>query len=254
MSTPEAQTAFPVIDAFTCVGLQPDDDRDLSADALLAQMAEEGISTALAISFSAIRYDMELGNRELAGYCADHPQLLPVAVINPAPYINLETQVASLVQYPFLGLRFTPYRQNWSLHSEPFMLALALVDKTGLPVSIETGASGDATWIASLSHGLSVPFILSLVTYATMGEALAAMESHPQLYLELSRLVSPGVVEILVNRLGHERLLFASGAPAWALSPTLEIIRTAAISDEAKAALLGGNAARVYRLPYAEAR
>ena len=124
------------------------------------------------------------------------------------------------------------------LHSEP-LSALGVADSAGLPVSVETGASGDATWLASLSNGLQVPLILAHITYATMGEALSVLEDHPNLHLELTRLVSPGILEILVKRLGSDRLLYASGAPAWAMAPALEIIRQAEISFEARAAFLG---------------
>ncbi|MHB1356299.1 MAG: amidohydrolase family protein, partial [Anaerolineae bacterium] len=54
--------------------------------------------------------------------------------------------------------------------------------------------------------------------------------------------------EILVARLGAERLIFASGAPAWQIAPTLEMIRQAEVSTSVKTAILGGNARRVYGL------
>ncbi|MCE5258066.1 MAG: amidohydrolase family protein [Chloroflexi bacterium] len=250
MSISAEHGPYEIIDAFACIGQQPDDDRDLSAAALLTEMDRERIGRTLAMSFAAVRYDQARGNRELAAYCAEHPRLVPVAVINPAPYVDLPAQIAACAQPPFAGLRFTPYRQSWSLHSEPFMRALALADAAGMPISVETGASGDATWLASLSDGLHIPLILANITYATMGEALAVLEAHPRLHLELTRLVSPGIVELLVSCLGCERLLFGSGAPGWALSPTLEMIRCSDIIPEAKAALLGGNARRIYHLDY----
>jgi len=247
-------TSLGIIDAFACIGQQPDDDRDLSADALLATMRQEGVGRALTVSFAAVRYDQALGNRECAAICAVNPELVPLAVINPSTYADLPEQVAASTKPPFVGLRFMPYRQNWSLHSEPFIRALALADEAGLPISIETGTSGDATWLAAMCTGLHIPLILSNITYATMGEALAVMESHKTLYLELSRLVSPGALELLVNRLGYERLLFASGAPAWALCPTLEMIRHSELAPEAQAALLGGNACRIYNLAQVDER
>lgn len=245
MSMPSAQ--YDVVDAWTCIGMQPDDDRDLSAAALEAQLCAEHVGHALVTSFTAIRYDQTIGNRELEALCAGLPALSPVAVINPSVYVGLKDLVES-ARKSFVGLRFTPYRQGWSLHSEPFISALALADSAGLPVSVETGASGDATWLASLSNGLQVPLILAHITYATMGEALSVLEDHPNLHLELTRLVSPGILEILVKRLGSDRLLYASGAPAWAMAPALEIIRQAEISSEARAAILGANARRLFGL------
>ena len=242
-----------IIDAYTCIGQQPEDDRDLGADILLGQMVAEGIEQALCSSFTAIRYDGEIGNRELLATCLANPRLLPVAVVNPAPYVNNDALISSYKQMQFLGLRFVPYRQGWSLESEPFQRALYRSAELGLPISVELGASGDATRLSHLVAGLEIPVILANVTYAIMGEAIAVLEAHDNLYLEVSRLVSPGIVEVLVARMGAERLLFASGAPAWHIAPTLEIVRQAEISARAQAAILGGNARRIYRLACREA-
>lgn len=242
-----------IIDAYTCIGQQPEDDRDLGADILLEQMVAEGIDQALCCSFAAIRYDGEIGNRELLAACLENPRLLPVAVVNPAPFINNDALISYYKQMGFLGLRFVPYRQGWSLESESFQRALYLSAELGLPISVELGGAGDATRMSHLGAGLDIPVILANVTYAIMGEAIAVLETHDNLYLEVSRLVSPGIVEILVARLGAERLLFASGAPAWQIAPTLEIVRQAEISASAQAAILGGNARRIYRLEGREA-
>jgi len=242
-----------IIDAYTCIGQQPEDDRELGADTLLDLLVAEGITQTLCCSFTAIRYDGEIGNRELLATCLANPRLLPVAVVNPAPYVNNDALISSYKQMQFLGLRFMPYRQGWSLESESFQSALYLSAELSLPISVEVGASGDATRMSHLGAGLDIPVILANVTYAIMGETIAVLESHDNLFLEVSRLVSPGIVEILVARLGAERLLFASGAPAWQIAPTLEIIRQAEISASAQAAILGGNAQRIYRLADREA-
>ncbi|MHB1356493.1 MAG: amidohydrolase family protein, partial [Anaerolineae bacterium] len=225
-----------VLDAYTCIGQQPEDDRDLGTDTLLAQMSVERIDIALCCSFTAIRYDGEIGNRELLTTCRENPRLLPVAVVNPAPFYSNDTLISLYKQLGFVGLRFVPYRQGWSLESEPFQRAVYLSSELGLPISVELGASGDATRLSHLAGGLEIPVVLANVTYATIGEALAVLERHDNLYLEASRLVSPGIEEILVARLGAERLIFASGAPAWQIAPTLEMIRQAEVSTSVKTA------------------
>jgi predicted TIM-barrel fold metal-dependent hydrolase len=237
-----------IIDACACIGQQPEDDRDLGTHALLAQMDAEKIDRALCCSFTAIRYDGEIGNRELLETCVANRCLLPLAVVNPAPFYNVSTLIGSYKQMGFHGIRFVPYRQGWSLECEPFQRALYHCAELGLPVSVELGGTGDATRLAHLAGGLEIPVILANVTYGTMGEALAVLDEHVNLHLEVSRLVSPGIVELLVAHLGTERLLFASGAPAWQIAPTLEMVRQAEINSGAREAILGGNARRVYHL------
>ncbi len=47
MSTSAEHGSYEIVDAFACIGQQPDDDRDLSAAALLTEMDREGIGRAL---------------------------------------------------------------------------------------------------------------------------------------------------------------------------------------------------------------
>jgi predicted TIM-barrel fold metal-dependent hydrolase len=81
-----------------------------------------------------------------------------------------------------------------------------------------------------------------------MGEAVAVLRRQDNLHLEACRLVTPGIVELLASEVGAERLLFGSGAPYWEVTPTLDMIRHADISEESREAILGGNARRIYRL------
>lgn len=80
-------------------------------------------------------------------------------------------------------------------------------------MAVERAASGDATRVARASQGLGMPVVLAAVTYSTLGEAMALVERHDNLFLEACSLATPGIVELLVEKLGAERLLFGSGAP-----------------------------------------
>ena len=237
-----------IIDIDTRIGVQPEDDRSLDAPTLLAQMDRAGVSEALCTHFAAIRFDVRAGNDELLAICRQEPRLHPVAAINPAPYIGIVEEIRRCAQEGCVGFRFTPGLQGWSLASEPFASALQAVSETGLPLAVELSTSGEATLVGRLTKGLGAPVILANVTYATLGEAIAVLEQDDHLYLEACRLATPGVVELLVEQLGAERLLFGSGAPAWEIVPTLAMVREAEIPDGAKAAILGENARRLYRL------
>ena len=90
--------------------------------------------------------------------------------------------------------------------------------------------------------------VLANVSYGTLGEAIAILQHYEHVYLEACRLVTPGVVEYLVQTLGSSRLLFGSGAPAWEIIPTLAMIQAADISPQDRQALLGDNARRLFKL------
>jgi predicted TIM-barrel fold metal-dependent hydrolase len=237
-----------IVDAATCIGTRPEDERALDVTTLLHEMDRAGVAQALCTHFCAVRYHARTGNAILKGLCAREPRLYPVAIVNPAPYLGVRDEIRRCAQEGFVGFRFVPHAQGWSLESEPFYAALEAVAVTGLPLAVELSASGEATRLARIVEGLDVPVILAHITYSILGEAVGVMKRHANLYLEAHRLVTPGVVELLVAELGPERLLFASGAPYWEIVPTLSMIREADLSEEAKSAILGGNACRLFKL------
>jgi len=237
-----------IIDVATCIGTRPEDERALDAAALLHEMDRAGVAEALCAHFCALRYHARTGNAALEELCRKEPRLHPVAIINPAPYRGVAEEIARCAQEGFVGFRFVPHAQGWSLEGELFHAALEAIVATGLPLAVELSASGDATRLARIVEGLGAPVILANITYSTLGEAVMVLKHHANLYLEAHRLVTPGVVELLVSELGAERLLFASGAPFWEIIPTLSMIREADLPEEAKCAILGGNACQLFKL------
>ncbi|MCD6519307.1 MAG: amidohydrolase family protein [Anaerolineae bacterium] len=236
-----------IIDINTCIGVRPEDDRPLDLATLQEQMARAGVAYALCTHSAAIRFHSQAGNAKMLQLAQD-PHLYPVAVVNPAPYVGVTEEIALYARQGFKGLRFIPHQQNWSLASEPFQRALEAAASFKLPCIVEVSSSGDATLVGLLAREVAIPVILANVTYATMGEAIAVLETCPNLYLELCRLVTPGIVELLAERLGDRRLLFGSGAPAWEIVPTLQMIQHADISPGSKARLLGENAQQTFHL------
>jgi predicted TIM-barrel fold metal-dependent hydrolase len=81
--------------------------------------------------------------------------------------------------------------------------------------------------------------------YFHVDEAIEAAERHPNLVLETSAMPYPERIREAVERLGAERVLYASDGPA--CSPRLEVekIRLAGLDPEAERLLLGENAARI---------
>lgn len=237
-----------IVDAATCIGARPEDDRSFDPNTLFHEMDRAGVAEALCSHSGALRYHMRKGHAILRELCRKEPRLHPVAIINPSLYLGVAEEILRCAEEGFVGFRFAPYAQGWSLESEPFYTALEIVATTGLPLAIELSASGDATRLARIVAGVSAPVILANITYSTLGEAVMVMKRHANLHLEAHRLVTPGVVELLVAEVGYERLLFASGAPFWEISPTLCMIREADLSESAKGAILGGNARRLFKL------
>lgn len=249
----EDTASLEVIDGHARIGVQPEDERPLGVAELLDEMERADVAEALCTHFAAVRFDGRAGNQELLGICAQEPRLHPVAVVNPAPYVGVAEEIARCAEQGFVGLRFTPGLQGWVLHSECFRRAIAATAEAGLPAIVELTGPGDASTVAQTMGEMGIPIILANVTYTTLGEAIAALQMAGHCYLEACRLATPGVVETLVSAVGAERLIYGSGAPAWHIIPTLSMIRAADIPDEAKRAILAGNARRLFKLGKARA-
>jgi predicted TIM-barrel fold metal-dependent hydrolase len=237
-----------IVDIDTCIGVQPEDERAHDESTLLAEMDRAGVAEALCMNFAAIRYDAALGNARLWEIYRRHPRLHPVAVVNPAVHSGVLEEIRRWADLGACGFRFTPARQGWAVDSEAFVQAWDAVAETGLPGLVEVGGSGEASRLARLTLPANSAVVLANIGYSTLGEAIAVLQRYEHVYLEACRLVTPGVVEYLVQTLGSARLLFGSGATAWEIIPTLAMIREAEISMEDRQALLEDNARRLFGL------
>jgi predicted TIM-barrel fold metal-dependent hydrolase len=237
-----------IVDIHTCIGVQPEDERVHDVPTLLAEMAHAGVTEALCMHFAAIRYDAALGNAMLWQVCQRHPGLHPVAVVNPSAHTGVLEEIRCGAERGARAFRFVPAKQGWAVDSEAFARAWGALAETSLPGIVEVGVSGEATHVARLTSSSDTVLVLANISYGTLGEAIAILQRYEHAYLEACRLVTPGVVEYLVQTVGPSRLLFGSGAPAWEIGPTLAMIQAADISPEERRALLGDNARRLFRL------
>jgi len=234
------------VDIHTHIGTQPTDDRAYATADLLRMMDDAGVQHALCAHWGAIRYDAREGNREAVRICATSPRLWPVAVINPAPHVGVRDTIQEAVALGCVGFRLMPGPHTWEPSGAAAARAFEWLDDAGLPTAIEIGAAGQATAVATATAGASLPVILAGVNYALLGEAIAVLERHAHCYLEASRLCTPGVVEVLCETVGSNRILFGSGAPEWHIRPTMAMIEGSGVTNGAIEAILGGNAQRLY--------
>ena len=81
--------------------------------------------------------------------------------------------------------------------------------------------------------------------YFHADEAIEVAERHPNLVLETSAMPYPAKIRDAVERLGAERVLYASDGPA--CSPRLEVekVRLAGLDPESERLVLGENTARI---------
>ena len=238
-----------IVDMGTLFGVRPSTDLDLTAETLLRLMDQNGVGEALTCSLKAIQFNFTAGNDQTLALCQAHGNLYPVAAVDPRQYPDCFAEVERCASTGFVAFRFLREYQGWAIANRAFRDLLQAVAQIGKPAIVHAPASGDATALLETAGDWDIPVILAAVSYATLSEALAVLADAPNFYIEAHRLTLPGQVELMVESVGAERLMFGSWAPMLAQRPSMDMVLASEIDDRDKALILGENARRVYGLP-----
>ena len=237
-----------VLDVATFYGVRPSTDHDLSSETLLRVMDRNHVSEALTCSLQAIQYDAAAGNDQTLALCQVHSQLHPVAVVDPRRWPDCLSEVERCASLGFVGFRLLREFQGWAIATQSLRHLLRAIRDTGLPVTVHVPGAGDATALLERVVSLDLDVILAGVGYSTLAEALAVLIDAPRMSIEAHRLTCPGQVEVMVEQVGAERMIFGSWAPMHAQRPSIDMVLGAEIDERDKAAILGGNARRLFEL------
>ena len=235
-----------IIDANTVFGFWPSRRSDISAETLLRIMDEHGVERACAVSAKGILYQAREGNEETLALSRKEPRIIPAATIDPRKYLDCLEEIERCREAGFRMFHLFPENQSWNGNSAAARRVIRHLGKLGLPVMVSQ--AGGVLALSQINQDFSAPLIFSQVNYGSLPEVLAVMEENQNVYLETSLLNPPGAVEMLVDMVGPERLIFGSEAPLSYMGSTLKTIQSAQISEEDRSLILGGNIARLLGL------
>jgi predicted TIM-barrel fold metal-dependent hydrolase len=219
--------------------------RGAPMETVVTERDRHGIRISLVRHRTALLGESSLGNAVLLDEIAGDPGFAPVAVLaaDRAEPDDLAAALAGRVAAFWLEGRSAP---GGGLSAEPVVRAAA---RTGRPLIVPISGWGSAAAIGAATAGLEVPVILTGSHYTTSVEDLAAGRRYEHLHFDTSSLAHFRAIETFIRAVGAERVLFGSGSPFRAIQSSLNAVVAAAISDEDKRAILGGNAARLFDLP-----
>jgi predicted TIM-barrel fold metal-dependent hydrolase len=236
-----------IIDINTYFGAFPTQHAGSTPESLVAQLDRFGIRQAFTLSTLGMFYSDEAGNahtREVAE--ASNRRLLPVATLNPGAHLNDPREmIDQIAAGPFALCRFFPQLQDWPIDYAPFAQTLKYLSERKKAVMVSVGKVGDITTLARILPDSTMPVILTRVHGPTLAEALAVMRENSAIHLETHSLLVPDGLTRIKDLVGAERLIFGSGAAARSLSAALMYVQKSSLSDQEKAAVLGGNALRL---------
>lgn len=236
---------FNILDADSLFGFWPLRKADLSVETLIATLQQQNVKRALTLSTTGIFADYQRGNEETVQVCQRSTELFPTATVDPRRYVGCLEEIDRRVGQGIKLFRLFPEYQDWPLDFAPFQRILERLAERKAVAMMDASQWGTPTRLAALTRDLSLPLILAAVPAASLGELLAVMEDHPNLYVETRLLNSPQALELLVSQFGAERLVFGSGMPLHYFSSALMPLQAASLPDSQKAQILGDNLRRL---------
>lgn len=243
-----------VIDVNTTFGKQVDADPFYSPETLSQWVDRHQVAFALSCSMQGACYDARAGNDETLAVAGAYPQIIPVATLDPRDFCRWEQEFQRCLQSGFRAIRFFPEIQKWSVASTMFKHVMMRLKGSGLCLIFSAAPGLNDMWsiadqIAHATAPSGLPVIITDFFYSDMAELIAVMKEHPHVYAETHALTSVAAVEIMVNQVGADRLIYGSCAPVHSMQKAMNQVLEADISDDAKIAILGGNTMRLLHIP-----
>jgi hypothetical protein len=198
----------------------------------------------------------------LVEYCAAHPsRLVPIGSINPCTRSNVPDRVDRLFEAGIRGIKLYASDHGFSPSDPRLAPVYERLQAERLPLMIHTGGVSRYEG-AQLEHGRPVAVEPVLEAYPGMplvlvhsgkgaaeteAEALDLFDRYGDVWLEISDLSPTAVARVCTEERAH-RVLFGSDMPQFKpvqYRRMIEVVTQLAISEEAKRAVLAGNADRL---------
>lgn len=247
--------SVPVFDANVALGRHRD--RTVSVDTVegtLSAMSKAGVDRALVYSTLTMQAtpttwgtaDTWHGNQLLLDLIREAPNLVPQFACNPAGN-DLNDFAAGLSSGGVRSVRMFP-----ALHRYPFRdwavkrwLDWLASEQIAAWITADQIDPSDLHDTLELHPDVSV--VLCEVHYSYEPWAMLLLKSLPNLYIELSRAVSPDGIADLMEAVGEDRILYGSRFPDSPMPPQLYNLHRSGLSEASLRAICSGNLERLLR-------
>jgi predicted TIM-barrel fold metal-dependent hydrolase len=235
----------------------------------VALMDENGIDYSCVLAEIAPITSGLATNEYVAEFCAASPRLLPICSVNPFIHHQPARLLERLVRgQGFRGLKLYPTYAQFYPNDTKLYPVYAKAEELGIPVQVHTGSSvfrgsrlkyGDPLFLDDVA--VDFPDLTILVTHGGRpfwyDHAFALCRFHPNVYIDVAGLPPHKLLTYFPDlpRLPG-KFVFGSDWPGvpGTLGNNVAAIRALPIPDDARDAILGGTAARLYRIEAPSAR
>jgi uncharacterized protein len=208
-----------------------------------------GFSKVIISSGLAIAYDVPGGNAEVARATEFDERIFGSVVFNARDQKESRAEVERYADHPrFVSAKYHPAYTGLALNAPENMKIIELVARKKLPLTFHswTGDGPAAAEIARRFPKLPVIWFHALANDYPKAAELA--RELPNVYLEyVTSTQERGKVELLVERLGADRLLFGTDESLFEPIRPLGQLVEAGISAADRRKILGLNARKIFR-------
>jgi len=233
----------------------------LTKEGILRFLDDNGLDYAVALAELNPRCSGTITNDELADFCRDIDRLIPFADVNPHmtadPAKELERCVRDM---GFRGVKLYPVYQLFYANDHFLYPLYEKAQELGVPVMVHTGSSifdgarlkyGDPLLLDEVA--VDFPELTIVLVHGGRGfwyeTAFHLVRSHAKVYLEIAGLPPRNLLEYFPDLEGYsEKVIFGSDWPGPVPKKNIQSINALPISEDARARILGGNAARLLGL------
>lgn len=225
----------------------------------LATFAEAGVDYTVVLAEIAPITTGIASNEAVAAWCAESPRLIPFASINPHLTLNPAAELRRLVtDQGFRGLKLYPTYQYFYPNDPLVYPIYAAAQDLGIPITFHTGSSvfkgsrlkyGDPLFLDDVA--VDFPDLVLVMAHGGRpcwyDHAFTMARFHANVYLELAGLPPGRLLRYFpeLERIAH-KTLFGSDWPSVAtLKENVAAVQALPLSQAARDAILGGNAARI---------
>jgi uncharacterized protein len=231
----------------------------LAAERLLALMDAHAIDRAVVSPFTPRDLDLSRANRELAATVRENPRLVGFGRIDPRPGAPAIEELHRCLAAGLRGIKVDPFEQAFQINSgltegffrECAALRVPVLVAAGYPVLSSPIQVGDlANRISGLTLIMAHGGQLAMHGLGIF-DALEVLKDNGRVYLETSGIPETGagnLIELAVQQVGAERVLFGTNLPIEHPAVELERIVAARIPDAAKDQVRGSSLARLLSL------
>jgi predicted TIM-barrel fold metal-dependent hydrolase len=231
-----------------------------NADDVLAELRRHQVTDVLATHAHAVERDIAGGNAAMLELAADRPSVHPAWVLPqhtvldiPDPEAYVDRMVSSGVRAarvapsPYGGYHVAEWALGpvWAeLEHRHVPVLLAGSDLGRYPDGPALGFSASNIYDICQRHP-ELPVVILRLNFSALRLIVGLMAECPNLYVETSYFTAHRGLEVVVGRLGADRLIFGSGMPWGPPGPGIVSLMYAGLTEEQCDAIAGENLRRL---------